>query len=124
MPLDWRSEDRPRDRDAASIWDMLRCSREIVVWLAGKTEAEFSADPILRNAVERCLMIIGEAARRLPEERRLAHPELPWRQIIGLRNMLAHEYQEINPKRVWLVAVRDVPALIDLLEGLSEQPSG
>jgi uncharacterized protein with HEPN domain len=120
MPPDWRDSRRPQERDAASFWDMLERARDVVTWIDGKTEAEFVSDPVIRYAIERCLTIIGEAARRVTDEGRMACPSLPWRQIIGLRNMLAHDYQEINPSRVWLVATRDIPLLIDELRVVVE----
>lgn len=125
MRPDFQDSSRPGERDAAAIWDMLECGREVVRWLEGTTETEFASDPVLRFAVERSLTIIGEAARRVSEEFRASHPSVPWRRIIGLRNVLVHDYADVSPARIWLLARRDLPPLLDLLssaasEGTSE----
>ena len=77
---------------------------------------------MLRYAVERQVLVIGEAAARVSEDLRQAHPEIPWKSIIGQRNVLAHEYGEILVERVWLVAKDRMPELIRLLEPLVPSP--
>jgi len=62
--------------------------------------------------------VVGEAANHVSEEFRDKHPEIPWAQIIGQRNVLAHEYGEILIERVWLAATKSVPALLKTLSGL------
>jgi uncharacterized protein with HEPN domain len=69
-------------------------------------------------AVERALEIVGEAARRVSETYRQAHPEIPWQSIIAQRNVLAHEYGEIKHELIWKVATIRIPELIPLLEKL------
>ncbi len=69
-------------------------------------------------AVERAMEITGEAAARVSAEFRAAHPEVPWRAIIGQRNVLAHKYGEIEQDRIWTVATTDIPHLIGQLEPL------
>jgi uncharacterized protein with HEPN domain len=56
---------------------------------------------MIRYAVERQLLVIGEAANRVSAEFQETHPEIPWRQMIGLRNVLAYEYGEIKGDRIW-----------------------
>ena len=73
----------------------------------------------MRNsAVERQLQIIGEAARRVSPAFREAHPEIPWRRIIGQRNVLVHEYDDIAAEQVWDVVTRGVAELVKLIEPL------
>ncbi len=69
-------------------------------------------------AVERAVEIIGEAARRLSDDFKENHPEVPWRSIIGQRNVLAHEYGEIKQERLWKIVTQHIPALIARLEPL------
>jgi uncharacterized protein with HEPN domain len=69
-------------------------------------------------AIERVLEIIGEAAGRISDSLRKAHPEIPWRQIIGQRNVLIHEYGEIKQDRLWKVAKENIPQLIEMLKPL------
>jgi uncharacterized protein with HEPN domain len=64
------------------------------------------------------LEIIGEAARRVSQQTRDAHPEIPWEQMIGLRNRLIHEYFRVNLATVWDTVQNDLPRLIALIEPL------
>ncbi len=108
----------PEDRDAALLWDMREAAREIQEFTQGITYARFASDKMRRYAVERQIMVIGEAARQVSEGFKTAHPEIPWKGIIGQRNVLAHEYGEVLVERIWLVAIRDIPDLLRSLEQL------
>jgi len=66
----------------------------------------------------RPLEIIGEAARRVSQETRDAHAEIPWEQMIGMRNRLIHEYFRVNLATVWETVQNDLPSLIALVEPL------
>lgn len=72
---------------------------------------ELRADVRSQWAVEMGLIRIGEGVARLPAELRDEHPAQPWRQIIGMRNFAAHQYDDLDPGRVWRTVTRDVPAL-------------
>jgi uncharacterized protein with HEPN domain len=109
---------RPEDPDAAYLWDMLEAAKLVASFAAGKSLEEYRASVLLRSAVERQLEVIGEAARRVSAAFQAAHPEIPWRAIVGQRNILAHDYGEIDDSRVWGVAAEDIPRLIAQLEPL------
>ncbi len=66
----------------------------------------------------RPLEIIGEAARRVSRDTQDAHPEIPWDQMIGMRNRLIHEYFRVNLVTVWETVQDDLPPLINLIEPL------
>jgi uncharacterized protein with HEPN domain len=70
-------------------------------------------------AIERLLEILGEAARRVSEEFQNQHGEIPWRKIIGQRNVLAHEYGEIKLGRIWVLVTENLEELQRIHEGLS-----
>jgi uncharacterized protein with HEPN domain len=72
----------------------------------------------------RRIQIIGEAARKVSEEFKEDHPEIPWNEIIGMRNKLIHEYFRIISEKVWEAVEKDIPNLIILIEPLvpAEQP--
>lgn len=112
----------PSERDLALLWDMRKALREIAEFMQGVEFAQFSSNKILRYAVERQLIVLGEAAKKISEEFQQGHPELPWRGIIGQRNVLAHEYGEILIERIWLVATEKIPALLPALENLLPPP--
>jgi uncharacterized protein with HEPN domain len=109
---------RPEERDAACLWDMLDAARTVQQFEADVTLQDYLADRKLQLAAERAIEIIGEAARRVSEPFRAAHPEIPWRPMIGQRHVLAHEYGEIKQERIWAVATEQVPRPIEHLEPL------
>lgn len=102
-------------RDPAYVWDMLRAAREIEQMLGDSDLGQFLSNLTLMRAIERNLEIIGEAARRLSTTFRAAHPDIPWRQVIGQRNILAHEYGQIDHESLFRTASEDVPLLIEEL---------
>jgi uncharacterized protein with HEPN domain len=107
---------RPDERDAAYLWDMLEAAQTVEQLSSGMDFIQYSNDRRTQLAVERSLEIIGEAAGRLSALFRNAHPEIPWRQIIGQRNVLIHEYGEIKQERIWKVVRENIPQLIELLK--------
>jgi len=78
----------------------------------------FEQDELLQVWFLRHLQIIGEAARRLPEEIRHLAPDIPWHKIIGMRNILVHGYFAIDLDVVWDAVQRDVPLLKPAVEAL------
>ena len=109
----------PRDRgDAAYLLDMIQAGESVIRYVAGKTRAEYDGNEMLRDAVERKLEIIGEAARRLSEVLRDAHPEIAWRKIMAARHILAHDYDDVNQDIVWEIATKQVPQTLTLLRPL------
>ena len=100
-------------RDPAYLFDMLEASEKVQRFIKNKTLEDFLSDEMLQDAVVRNLGIIGEAARRISKELRQEHPEIPWRKIIAQRNVLIHEYEDIDFKEIWEVASIHVLLLID-----------
>ena len=103
-------------RDLSYLWDMLTAGQEILGFMQDVSQSEFVRNNQLRYAVERQLMVIGEAANHVSEDFQTEHPEIPWLQIIGQRNVLAHDYGEILVERVWLTATKSLPELVAHLE--------
>ncbi len=112
----------PELGDPAYLNDMLEAERAVVRFVAGKSFDAYAEDEVLTAAVERKIEIIGEAARRVSEAFKAVHPEIPWRPIMGQRHVLAHDYGEIQPERIWRVATLHIPELIAQLETLVPQP--
>ncbi len=85
-----------------------------------------ASDRVLSLALVRLLEIVGEAARRVSDETREAHPEVPWSQIVGLRNRLIHGYDSVDLEILWRILSDDLPRLIEALEdagaGSSQAP--
>ncbi len=103
---------QPETRDPAYLWDMRDAARRALDFAQGITFEQFVASDLLRSAVERQLIIVGEAARRISEPFRAAHPEIPWAPIVAQRNVLVHQYEQILAERIWTVATRDLPELV------------
>lgn len=115
----------PRERSsAASISDMLAAAETAVRFITGKSREEYEHEQLLRNAVERNIEIVGEAARRLTDEFRAAHPEIPWRVIMATRHILAHDYDEVDNDIVWRIVTDHLPPLIQQLRTLLPPPPG
>jgi len=106
------------DRDAAYLWDMLQAAKEVVAMMGNHDLPGFLDNRMLQRAIERSMEIMGEAARCVSPEGQVATPGIPWREIIGQRNILAHEYGQIDHELLYKSAVKDVPQLIIRLEAL------
>ncbi len=102
----------PEERDRALIADMLRYAREIESLTRGLTYDAFLGSRLHQLALERAIEIVGEAARFVSAATRNAHPAIPWDTVAKQRRVLAHDYDEIIPARIWKVAVVHIPALI------------
>jgi uncharacterized protein with HEPN domain len=93
----------------------------ITATLSGVTFAAYSDSYALRRAAERAVQIISEAARTLPTELTARHPDAPWNAIIGIGNILRHEYQRVDDRQLWDIATLHLPALrVIVLRMLSE----
>lgn len=100
----------PRDR-GLYLNDIIEASGKIRAYTAGMDYGAFLVDGKTQDAVVRNLEIIGEASGRLPEELRAAAPEIEWRKIVGIRNILAHEYFGVSLPVIWDVIASKLPAL-------------
>jgi uncharacterized protein with HEPN domain len=105
----------PEECDPAYLWDMLDAAQSGIDMISGRSSEDFAADHTAKLAMERTMEIIGEAARRVSQTTRDAHPEIPWRTIIGQRNILAHEYGRVDHMQLYRTASEDLPRLVGLL---------
>lgn len=109
------------ERDLSYLWDMQKYSFEIMGFMDGVVHTKFVENKLIRYAVERLLLIIGEAANHVSKEFQARHPEIEWAQIIGLRNILAHEYGEVRMDKIYLAATKRIPELLEKLHPLLEE---
>ena len=103
-------------RDDAYLLDILQAARLATEYLHDATLEGFLDDVRLQDSVIRRLEIIGEAARRVSEQTRSQHPDLPWREMVTLRNIVIHEYDNVDLTIVWDTVKKDLPPLIGALD--------
>jgi uncharacterized protein with HEPN domain len=98
--------------------DMLEAASRVTAYVGSSDLPAFAADRRTVDAVLRNLEILGEAAKRVPDDVRDRAPEIPWRKVAGMRDVLAHTYFEVDLEIVWDAAANKVPALVELLRRL------
>jgi uncharacterized protein with HEPN domain len=105
-----------RDESDLRLRHMLDHAKEAVDMARGKTRAELDRDRQLNLSLVRLLEIVGEAAGRVPAGERGLHPDIPWLEIVGLRNRLIHGYDSVDFDILWQIVSDDLPPLIAALE--------
>ena len=105
-------------RDQAYLLDILIASRKALEFVEGLTIEEFLVSELHQSAIIRPLEIIGEASRMISAEVKSLHPEIPWGDMVGMRNRLIHDYFDINLATVWDTVQNDLPILIQNIEPL------
>lgn len=105
-------------RDEAYLLDILIliAARHAKEFITSMSREDFERSKLHQDAVMRNLEIIGEAASKISLETRNALPQIPWSDIIGMRNRLIHEYFRIDLQKVWDTVQNDIPSLIALIE--------
>jgi len=100
---------------------MLDAAREAESFSQNKTRNSLDTDRKLVLALVKCIEIIGEAAAQISNQSREALPQIPWADIIGMRNRLIHAYFDINLDILWKTVVEDLPPLVAELEKIAEE---
>ncbi len=98
-------------RPEVHLEDMLAATQKVEQYVAGLTREQLAADSKTLDAVVRNLEVIGEAAKNVPEDIQAAHPEIEWRKMAGLRDILIHRYFGIDVEIIWDVLQHKLPRL-------------
>jgi len=106
----------PSERPAIRLQDILDNVRLIQSYLLGMDRAAFDADRRTRDAVERCLERLSEAATKLGEAADELAPGPPWKAVRALGNVLRHAYDQVDPARIWEIAIQDLPQMAAAVE--------
>lgn len=104
--------------DTVYLHDILDAIRQIESYVEGFTYEQFGVDRLRQDGVVRQLEIIGEAAPCLTEEFRSQHAEIPWKEIIGTRHKIVHQYFEVHLETVWDTIFEDLPPLKKWVSGI------
>ena len=87
-------------------------------YTAGKTLADFQSDRLLADAVERNIERLSEASRHLTDELKAGYPDIPWREIADIGNVLRHAYDRVAPERIWQIITDDLAHLGEAVEAM------
>ncbi|MCC6612576.1 MAG: DUF86 domain-containing protein [Anaerolineae bacterium] len=104
--------------DRLRLQHMLEAAREVQTFTQGRKREDLDTNKLLVRGLSMSTGIIGEAASHRAPERRDAHPEIPWRLIIGMRNVLIHEYFRVDLDLLWDTSVKSIPPLVTQLEAI------
>ncbi len=105
-----------KSRNLNSVIDILVAAKLIRKFIGNIDKEIFESDLMCQSAVIRQLEIIGEATKRLSREFRNTYSQIPWRKMAGMRDILIHNYDDIELNELWNVATIYIPELIELIE--------
>jgi uncharacterized protein with HEPN domain len=108
----------PRHDQRVALRHMLDYARTAVRMVGDRPRRDLDTDEVLRLALTRAIEVIGEAAARVSIAARKEHPNIPWPQIVGVRNRLIHGYDTIDLRILWDIVTLDLPPLIAQLEAI------
>lgn len=103
------------------LQDMVEAVEKVLVYTNGLTFDKFMADGRTRDAVYHNLIVLGEAAGRMPEIFVHNHPEIPWQKMVSTRNALVHGYDVIDDRIIWKIVTDILPGLLTLLKVLIQR---
>lgn len=103
------------------VRDILDAIEKLERILNGKSEQDFYKDEVLRLAVERLIQNIGEAAIHIPDEMKAKVPDLPWKEIAGMRHILVHGYDIVDEAITWKTVTEDIVLMKKSLRKISEE---
>jgi uncharacterized protein with HEPN domain len=106
----------PLDRDRATLLDLALASQRVLDFVGDQSFESFSQDLKTQSAVILQILILGEAAKRLSSELRGRYPEIPWSDIMRMRDKLIHHYESMDAGEIWQAAREDIPALLNFLK--------
>jgi len=108
------------EEDLIRLKHMLDAAEEAIRFAGNRNRADLDDDRMFSFAVVRAIEIIGEAAGKITAETQQACPDMPWPNIIGMRNRIVHAYFDIDLDRVWETITDDLPMLIQRLQAITK----
>jgi len=107
-------------RDKDYLADTLEAMRRIITYTIDLSYEAFLEDTRTQDAVLRNIQVIGEAVKSLSAQMRKAHPDVPWKEMAGMRDKIIHQYFGVNYDIVWTVAFQELPTLLPKIQALEE----
>ena len=101
--------------DLVYVGHMLDMARKAMDLVKGKDRTDYNSEDSLRFALAHLLQVVGEAARRISQDFCKAHPEIPWKAIVGMRHKVVHDYMNVDEDVVWDTVQQELPPLIEKL---------
>ena len=107
--------------DPTRLRHIIEAAREALGYVDGMDRNEFKASRPMQHSVVRCIEIVGEASSRLSAALREANPQIPWTDIIGMRNRIVHAYFDMDTEIVWRTAREDFPGFLAEIELIAKR---
>jgi uncharacterized protein with HEPN domain len=102
--------------DDLRLRDVIDAGRATQRFLEGRSREDVDTDPLLRAALLHEITVIGEAARALSDVTRRRYPSVPWQDMTGMRNWIAHAYRRVDSDELWRTVTVDIPELLAVLQ--------
>ncbi|MGB7413182.1 MAG: DUF86 domain-containing protein [Thermosynechococcaceae cyanobacterium] len=105
-------------QDEASLVDIIQAAKRVIKFSESLNRKELKQNEEKQSAILYQIMIIGEAVKRLSSDFRMQHASIPWRQMAGMRDILTHQYDEVDLDTIWEVIQTDIPQIIEIVQPL------
>ena len=109
------------DRDRVFVGQMIEAAQAALDFTEGRTKDALLSDRFVAFAVVRAIQLVGQAARNVSEGVQATSPDIPWRQMIGMRNVVVHDYADVDLALVWKTVRDDLPSLVRRLRALLDE---
>ena len=104
-----------------AVQQMRDHAQRVLTTIATRSRDDLDSDPLLEAALTRWMEVIGEAARRVPDDFRARYPNVPWRQTTDFRNVLIHDYDTVDLDVLWQIIQERLPPLVQQLQAIIDE---
>lgn len=108
-------------RDSASLLDINQAGQRVLRFVEGLTREQLESDVMRQSAILYQMTIIGEATKRISQAYRVQYPNIPWKRMAGMRDVISHQYDRLDFDTVWGVIQQEIPDLLEMIAPLLPQ---